>query len=316
MQINKLHPLFAAELVGADLAREPDQTLVDTVEQAMDEYAVLVVRGQGHIGDEEHIRFSRAFGPLELPAGRGAQAAPKRRFAKELYDASNLDHEGNIIGESSLFRQLSKGNELFHSDSSFHDMPTKWSLLLGHEVPSDDTGATEFADCRAAYEALPEDTKARIEGLEAEHNCWISRYRAGFDDEHPLRHVMKPVRHKLVRTSASGRKCLYLGAHADHIVGMPIEEGRALLSELAEFASQDRFVYSHNWRQGDLVIWDNRCTLHRATPYAYQEHKRDLRRTTINESGPERSILSEEQAETAWQPLVQRHAEGRTKTHA
>ena len=290
MEVRKLSPLFAAELIGADLAREPSPELVRTVEDAMAEHAVLVIRDQGHVGDDEHIRFSRAFGPLELPPNMGLDTGGdrKRRFRPELYDASNLDDEGNIAAADSLRRRYSKGNEQFHTDSSFNDLPTKWSLLFGHIV-TPTRGETEFADTRAAWEALPEETKARIGGLSVEHNVWRSREKAGFKETESMRQLMPPAIHPLVRQSASGRPALYIGSHADHVVGLREDKGRALLEELVAFATQPRFVYAHRWRPGDLVIWDNRCTLHRATEFDYLTDKRDLRRTTINESGSERA---------------------------
>jgi alpha-ketoglutarate-dependent 2,4-dichlorophenoxyacetate dioxygenase len=288
MEVRKLHPLFAAELVGADLAEAPDAALIALVEQAMAEHAVLVVRGQTHIGDDEHIRFSRAFGPLELRSALGVSLTGKRRQRPEIFDASNLDADGNIEPADSLKRTFSKANELFHSDSSFHALPTKWSLLLGHIV-TPERGETEFVDARAAYAALPAAMRQRIAGLSAEHNVWRSRQRAGFPEADTLKGAIPPAVHPLVRKSASGRDALYIGAHADHIVGLPIEEGRRLLDELLDFASQPRFRYRHRWVKGDLVIWDNRCTLHRAGAFDYLRHKRDLRRTTINEYGEERT---------------------------
>ena len=288
MEIRKLHPLFAAELIGADLAQAPDQALVDLVEGAMAQYGVLVVRGQTHIGDDEHIRFSRAFGPLELPPSLGVKFSGKRRFRPELYDASNLDSDGNIEPAESLKRKYSKGNELFHSDSSFNDLPTKWSLLLGHIV-TPERGETEFVDTRPVYDTLSDEMKQRLDGLRVEHNVWRSRERAGFPETEMLKKSLAPAQHQLVREDASGRKSLYIGSHADHIIGMPIEEGRQLLDELLEIATQPQFIYSHHWVQGDLVIWDNRCTLHRAGMFDYMNHKRDLRRTTVNEYGEERT---------------------------
>jgi len=288
MQVNPLHPLFAAELTGTDLALPPSDLLVETVEAAMAQYAVLVVRGQSHIGDDEHIRFSRAFGSLELPPTLGFTSTAKRRFRGELYDASNLDSEGNIDAPDTLKRKYSKGNELFHTDSSFNSLPTKWSLLLGHEVTKV-RGETEFVDTRAAYDSLPEKMKQRIEGLTVEHNVWRSRERAGFTAIQSLKDSLPAVQQPLVRVSASGRKALYIGSHADHIIGMEIEEGRALLEELVAAATPPAAIYAHKWEQGDLVIWDNRCTMHRATEFDYLNERRDLRRTTINESGEDRS---------------------------
>jgi alpha-ketoglutarate-dependent 2,4-dichlorophenoxyacetate dioxygenase len=298
MEVRSLHPIFAAELLGADLAQEPAQLLIDTVEDAMREHAVLVVRDQAHIGDDEHIRFSRAFGPLELPPGfamagdPGAVRTRQMRFRPELYDASNLDETGEIAPADSLRHKFAKGNEIFHSDSSFNDLPTKWSLLLGHIV-TPEKGETEFVDARAVYEALPHAMQERIEGRVAEHSFAHSRERGGATpaETQRIRSMMPPAQHPIVRVSASGRKSLYIGSHAYRILGMEDGEARLLIDELIAFASQPHFIYRHQWRRGDLVIWDNRCTLHRATEFDYLNYKRDLRRTTISESGEERCAI-------------------------
>jgi alpha-ketoglutarate-dependent 2,4-dichlorophenoxyacetate dioxygenase len=287
LTVRPLHPVFAAEVLGADLRLEPSPELVETIEQAMAEYAVVAVRDQ-QISDDDHIRFSRAFGPLELPPNLGMRPQ-KGRLRRELYDASNLDEQGDLLTADSSRRRYNRGNELFHTDSSFNDLPTKWSLLLAHEVPPEG-GNTEFVDLRAVYADLPTRTKARVEGLVAEHYLWHSRERGGFTavtDE--MRRLMPPVRHPIVRTAADGRPTLFIGAHASHIVGWPLDEGEALLEELLTIASQPRYVYAHRWRDGDLVIWDDRCTLHRVTSFDDLRHRRDMRRTTINEYGPERA---------------------------
>lgn len=285
--VRGLHPIFAAEIIGADLTQPPDAELVRLVEDTMAQYAAAVVR-DARISDEEHIRFSRAFGPLELPPSH-FPGGKKRRLRAELFDASNLDAEGRIIPYHSAARQLAKGAERFHSDSSFNSLPTKWSLLRGHTVPPVG-GDTHFIDARAVYDALPAAMRARIEGLTAIHDFWGGRERSGLvgvTDE--MRATMPPVTHPLVRTMPYGRKALYIGGHATGIVGWSEREALALLDELYEFATQPRFVYSHRWRQDDLVIWDNRCTLHRATPFELDHYVRDMRRTTINEHGPETS---------------------------
>ena len=287
LTVQRLHPLFAAEITGADLGAEPSPEIVRTVEETMARYAVVVIRDQ-HIDDEQHLRFSRAFGPLELPPNLG-MSSQRRRLRPELYDASNLDENGELLAADSPRRRYNRGNELFHTDSSFNDLPTKWSLLLAHVLPPTG-GNTEFTDLRAVYADLPAATKTRLETLVAEHNLWHSRERGGFTavtDE--MKRLMPPVRHPVVRTAADGRRTLYIGAHASHIVGWPIDEGRALLQELATLAAEPRFVYAHQWRDGDLVIWDNRCTMHRAAAVDDLRHPRDLRRTTINEHGPERA---------------------------
>ena len=253
----------------------------------MARYAVAVVR-EARISDEEHIRFSRAFGPLELPPSRLAGGA-RRRLRAELFDASNLDAEGRIIPYRSERRQLAKGAERFHSDSSFNELPTKWSLLRGHIVPPEG-GDTHFIDTRAVYDALPAELRERIEGLTAIHDFWRGRERAGLEgvtDE--MRATMPPVTHPLVRTMPYGRRALYIGGHATGIVGWPQSRALALLDELYAFATEERFIYVHRWKQDDLVIWDNRCALHRATPFELDRYVRDVRRTTVNEYGPETS---------------------------
>ena len=294
LAVRPLHPVFAAEIVGADLMVPPTPDLVETVEQAMATYAVCVVRG-AHVSDAEHIRFSRAFGPLELPPGLERFAGrdlAKRRMAPELFDVSNLDDDGEIIPFASERRKMARATERFHTDSSFHRLPTKWSLLLGHTVPPVG-GDTHFIDTRAVYDELAQDTKDRIEGLEVVHDFWRGRELAGVTgvtDE--MRASMPPVTQPMVRTMPYGRKSLYIGAHTTGIVGWPEEQARHLLDELYDFATHDRFIYVHKWRRGDLVIWDNRCTLHRATPLLTDKYKRDVRRSTVNEYGPEVSAAT------------------------
>jgi len=286
MEINPLHPVFAAEMTGADCTN-PTPELVAAVEAAMAEHAVLCIREQD-LTDEQHLAFARAFGPLELP---GAYVeGVRRRIAYGLYDASNLDMDGNIIEQNSLRAKFSKGNELFHADSSFNDLPSKWSMLRG-VIVAPERGETETIDMRAVYDALPQAMKERIEGLEAEHSYFHSRRKAGapvdMDEARannpafPYLHAVQPM----VRTSANGRKTLFLGAHAYAVVGMEPEEGTALIEELLAFACQPRFIYAHTWRQGDVLIWDNRCALHRGTEFDYEKYKRDLRRANVNESG-------------------------------
>lgn len=284
--VHPLHPIFAAEIIGADLTRPPGADLVRLVEDTMAQYAVAVVRG-ARIPDEEHIRFSRAFGPLELPPRMGSGA--KRRLRSELFDASNLDAEGRVIPYHSEKRRLAKGAERFHSDSSFNNLPTKWSLLHGHIVPPEG-GDTHFIDTRAVYDALSPAMRERIGGLTAIHDFWRGRERAGLTGvTDAMRATMPPVTHPLVRTMPYGRRSLYIGGHATGIVGWPETEALALLDKLYAFATQERFIYVHRWRQDDIVIWDNRCTLHRATPFESDRYERDMRRTTINEYGPETS---------------------------
>jgi alpha-ketoglutarate-dependent 2,4-dichlorophenoxyacetate dioxygenase len=295
MEVRPLHPLFAAELVGADLTVDPSPELVETVEAAMARHGVLVVR-DARISDEQHKRFSRAFGPLEIPSRVPGAARPqgKRVFDPDLFYAGNLDKDGEIIPYGSDGNKLAQGAERFHTDSSFHAMPTKWSLLLGHETPPPEAGGdTCFADARAAWDDLDESTKAGIETFVGVHDFWEGRRRAGLKGEitPEMRKVIPfpPVKHPLVRTLPYGRNALYVGGHCIGVVGVDPDEGRELVENLYAHATQDKYVFRHSWRQHDLVIWDNRCTMHAATPLLSNDYRRDMRRTTINENGPETS---------------------------
>ena len=288
IEVNQLHPLFAAELIGVDCA-VPDAALVDLVEDLMREHAVVCIRGQSHIDDEQQLAFARAFGPLELPGNTPHNGG---RVAFGLYDVSNLGPDGEIIDPDSPKARISKGNELFHADSSFNDLPSKWSMLRG-VIVTPERGETETIDMRAVYDALPQATKERLDGLTARHNYFHSRRKAGAEvDEagHPLAPYMR-AEHPVVRTSASGRPALFVGAHTQQILGMDEAESKALIEELIAFATQPHFIYAHTWQQGDILIWDNRCTLHRGTEYDYRNHKRDMRRATVNEAGEDRSAI-------------------------
>ncbi|MCW2336548.1 alpha-ketoglutarate-dependent 2,4-dichlorophenoxyacetate dioxygenase [Sphingobium sp. B2D3A] len=291
MDVRRLHPIFGAELSGPDLSQVPDQPLIDLVERLMDEHVVLCIRDQGHITDEEHLRFARAFGPLELP-GVYRPDEP-RRMAYGLYDASNLDVNGEIVDRESLRAKFAKGNEIFHADSSFNDMPSKWSMLRGVIVPPE-RGDTEFVDLRHVYDELPQAMKDRIETLVAEHSFAASRIKGGASPEEAarIREIMPGAMQPMVRISPSGRKSLFVGSHAFRVEGLSDAEGTALIDELIAFASQEKFIYAHKWRQGDLLIWDNRYALHRGTAFDYVRYKRDLRRANVNEYGEERSAIT------------------------
>jgi alpha-ketoglutarate-dependent 2,4-dichlorophenoxyacetate dioxygenase len=293
LSVNRLGPQFAngefaAELLGADLRQPPSDELVDTMEAAMARYAVVVVR-DAHIDDAEQVRFARAFGPLELPPHMGMQpAAMKVRVGYGLYDISNLDADGNFLPETSLRLIFNKSNENFHTDSSFNTLPTKWSMLSARVVPPEG-GDTEFCDARAAWDALPDDLRQRAAGATAEHWLWKTRVDAGrMQITEDMRQAMPPARHPVKRTVAeSGRDTLYLGAHVTHIVDWPKADSDRFIAEINGHIARPEFRYLHRWRVGDLLVWDNRCTLHRATPYKVFEHRRDMRRATINEYGPE-----------------------------
>lgn len=289
LQTRALHPLFAAEAAAVDLL---DPAMPSAVEAAVDTHAVLVLRGQW-LDDDAQITFSRRFGALELPPSLGIRnAAQVRRVGEGIFDVSNLNADGGIEPRDLPRRQFGKADQVFHTDSSFHALPTKWSLLSARIVPASG-GETEFIDLRAVYTALPETLQRRIAPLSAWHSIWHSRARAGSPlPPAEIRDRLPPVLQQIVRIAPDGRPTLFIGAHAGEIAGMNPDEGRALINELNAFAAQPRFVYAHRWRAGDLVIWDNRCTLHRATPFDDLHEKRDMRRTTIMEHGPERSAVA------------------------
>jgi alpha-ketoglutarate-dependent 2,4-dichlorophenoxyacetate dioxygenase len=283
LSIRPLHPLFMAEVSGVDLTRPLDAAALQSVVGAMDQYAVCVYRATG-LTDESHIAFSRRLGELEL-APRLFGSGLVRFKHPELFDAGNLDASGNILTDERR-RVYNKGNALWHTDSSFNPHRSAYSLLLAHEIPPEG-GATQFADMRAAYDALPESMRQRIEGLIVEHWLWHSRQLAGYPEPTEAERKAKPpARHPLVQVHpGSKRKTLYLASHASHVVGWPVEEGRQLLRELIEFATQPQFCYELHWQTiGDLVIWDNRCTMHRATSFDDRKYRRDMRRTTVYET--------------------------------
>jgi alpha-ketoglutarate-dependent 2,4-dichlorophenoxyacetate dioxygenase len=285
ISIRTLHPLFAAELTGADLSAGVDASTQRAIQDAMDEHAVLVLPDQ-RLDDERQIAFAGLYGPLEVAPPvqykPGSFVQERRIRHREVFDVSNLDEYGRILALDDQRRAYGLGNQLWHTDSSFRQKSATWSLLHARVIPPDG-GDTEFADTRAAYDALPQATKDRIDGLIAEHSIWHSRAQlGGYTPTEEERKARPPAQHPVVRRHpGSGRKALYIASHASHIVGWPVEEGRALLRELLAFATGPRFVYIHKWRTGDLVIWDNRCTLHRATPFESAHQIRDLRRTTV-----------------------------------
>lgn len=289
LDVRALHPLFAGEVNGLDLREAPGPELVAAIESLMDKLAVLVIRDQ-LLDDEQHIAMSRAFGPLELPPDYRTGAP--RRLRSELYDASNLDAEGKVLSPDSPRREYNKANSIFHADSTFNDLPTSWSLLLSHVIP-ENGGTTEFIDTRVVYDDLPDETKFQIENLKAVHDLWHSRPGGEhFKITDKMRRLMPPVEHSAVTVLPDGRKALCIGSHASHVVGMPVEAGRNLLNQLYSFATQPRYIYTHAWRGGDLIIWDNRRALHRASPWQDNGQVRDMRRTTLLERGPEISATS------------------------
>jgi alpha-ketoglutarate-dependent 2,4-dichlorophenoxyacetate dioxygenase len=286
LTVERLHPLFAAELSGIDLREAVDDALVREFRAAMAEYAVCVVHHDTPPTNEQHIAFSAQLGPIEGRQVLKVTGADGMRIPHhEIIDQSNLDETGEIYGDDDRRLMFKRANRQWHTDMSFHPIRATYSLLAGHIVPSDGAD-TEFVDMRAVYEALPDALKTRIEGLVAEHSYWHSRVTGGGPEPtEEERRSRPPARHQLVHVhDGSGRKTLYLASHATHIGGWPIDEGRALLGELMDFATQQRFIYRHKWRVGDVVIWDNLCSMHRATPFDDRTHRRDMRRTTCREA--------------------------------
>jgi alpha-ketoglutarate-dependent 2,4-dichlorophenoxyacetate dioxygenase len=285
--ITPLHPHIGAEVGGADLSRPIDEAEVAALWQAIDRHAVLVFRDQ-QITDAQLRGFAARFGELEI--GRSAARGGRRRLQfPEIGDISNLDEDNRLRARDDQRRLDSLGNRLWHTDASYMPVPVVLGMLFAVAVPPPSPfggGETEFADMRAAYDALSEAQKAVVDPLVAEHDVFWSRAQIGFTEFPPgEREKYPPSRQRLVRRHpGSGRKCLYLSAHASHIVGWPVPEGRLLLRDLGDFATQPHFVYSHKWRIGDLVIWDNRDTMHRGRPHD-ESRPRDLRRATTLDVG-------------------------------
>jgi alpha-ketoglutarate-dependent 2,4-dichlorophenoxyacetate dioxygenase len=285
VSIQQIHPVFVGEVTGIDITRSLSAQEIAAVEAGMDRYAVLLFRGQ-KINDEQQMAFSLNFGALENARGGNITKDEDRRLQVGMNDVSNLARDGQPLDRESRQRLFNLGNMLWHSDSSFRAIPAKYSLLSARVV-NPVGGNTEFADMRAAYDALDAGTKAEIEHLVCEHSLMYSRGSLGlldYSDEE--RAMFRPVRQRLVRTHpVTGRKSLYLSSHAGAIVGMPMAEARILLRELTEHATQPKFVYAHRWRQWDLIIWDNRQMMHRVR--RYDEHQpRDMRRTTVAGDAP------------------------------
>jgi alpha-ketoglutarate-dependent 2,4-dichlorophenoxyacetate dioxygenase len=285
IRIRQIHPVFVGEVEGVDLRKPLAAGEVAAIEAGMDRYAVLVFHDQC-LSDEQQVAFSRNLGEIEPAVNSNVIRPEDRRLSVELADISNLDRDHRVFARDDRRRMFNLGNELWHSDSSFRATPAKYSLLSARAIPARG-GNTEFADMRAAYDALDDETKAEVEDLICEHSLIYSRSLLGFDEFTAEEKItFAPVRQRLVRTHpVTGRKSLFLASHAGTIVGWPMPEARAFLRDLVEHATQREFVHAHQWRQHDLVIWDNRQTMHRARRYKADE-VRDMRRTTIAGDGP------------------------------
>jgi alpha-ketoglutarate-dependent 2,4-dichlorophenoxyacetate dioxygenase len=281
--LKRLHPLFVAEVGGIDLTEPIDDKTFAQILDAFNEHSVLIFHDQP-LTDEEQIVFSRRFGPLEQTT---KSIARNERVAREIADLSNVDPEGRMIPPEDRRMLYHSANQLWHSDSSFKKVPALASLLSAREVPPEG-GETEFASLRGAWAAMPEATQRRLEGLVAVHHFAYSRALVAPGLLTPEQEAeLPPVRQALVRTNpVNGRKALYVGSHASHIVGMPEEEGRTILQLLLAFATQPELVHCHRWRVGDLVIWDNRAVLHRGRPWDVGRYRRVMHRTTVAGEGP------------------------------
>ena len=273
---------FAAEVGDVDLSKPLSAEDVADIRASFDRYAVLVFPGQ-ELSTGQHLDFARHFGLLETSIATHRKDT-KLRVVAEIADVSNLTETNEVWGENSRQRMFQLGNRLWHSDSTFKHTPAYASLLYARSIPPVG-GHTEFCDMRAAYDALPEETKRRIDGLVCEHSIFTSRAKLGFTNfSAEERAVMPPVPQVLVRTiPQTGRKCLYLASHAGRIIGMDDAQGRALIDELTAHATQRQFVYTHRWRVNDLIIWDNRQTMHRGTPFDDLRWKRDVQRATVED---------------------------------
>jgi alpha-ketoglutarate-dependent 2,4-dichlorophenoxyacetate dioxygenase len=283
--IRQIHPVFVGEVSGVDISRPLSADEVAAIHAGMDRYAVLVFHDQ-KITDEQQMAFTQQLGPLEDARGGNITKPEDRRLAVGMNDVSNLDRDGRPMERDSRYRLFNLGNMLWHSDSSFRAIPAKYSLLSARVV-NPVGGNTEYADMRAAYDALDAGLKAEIEDMICEHSLMYSRGSLGMlDYSEEEKAMFRPVRQRLVRTHpVTGRKSLYLSSHAGGIVGIPMPEARLLLRELNEHATQPKFVYAHVWRPWDFVMWDNRQVMHRVRRYD-DTQPRDMRRTTIRGEAP------------------------------
>lgn len=282
ISVHPVTPTFGAEIGDIDLSRPMAAGDLDAIKEAFWKYAVLIFPEQ-QLSQDQHLEFARCFGPLETSIGAYRSDTPLRLRA-DIADVSNLNHKNQVWGKDSRLRMFQLGNRIWHTDSSFKRIPALTSLLYARSIPPVG-GHTEFADQRAAYDALPETTKQSLQGLIAEHSIFHSRARLGFtnfsDEE---RAAMPPVPQMLVRTIPQNkRRSLYVASHAGRIFGMADADGRKLIDGLIEHATQRQFVYTHRWRVHDLVMWDNRCTMHRGTDFDDLRWPRDMQRATVSD---------------------------------
>ena len=285
-------PDFGAEIGEVDLAKPLSTEDRMAIEAAFWKYAVLVFPAQT-LSSDQHVAFASLFGPLEPNINSYAEEVKKERIDNRVSDVSNLDHDNRILPAESRKRQSGLANRLWHTDSSFRHVPARASLLYSRQV-APIGGHTQFADMRAAWDALPAAKQARIDGLVAEHSIFHSRASIGFTDYTERERAALPgALQVLVRTiPENGRRALYLASHVFRIVGMQDDQAMLLIEELMVHATQRQFIHTHRWRENDLVMWDNRCTMHRGTEYDERRWKRDMHRATVSDIGNTREIVA------------------------
>ena len=289
LQFRKLHPLFVAEAGPVDLREAHDDETLERIRAGMDEHAVLVFRDQAFSSEEQRDFAVRLDG--ELHRKTGISVLQKSRFGDEaLTDVSNVGAGGEVLEYGSRKRLYGLANRLWHTDASFQDPRGRYSMLAALVVPPV-AADTEFADMRAAYDALADETKTSLEGLRVHHSIAYSRVTLGFEfseeESDRLKGAIQPL---VLENARTGRRSLYLASHASRILDRPVPDGRLLLRDLMEHATRPDFVYRHSWRRGDFVIWDNRATMHRARPFDDTQHRREMRRvTTLDVGDPART---------------------------
>ena len=288
LEITPVNQDFVAEIAGIDLRAPLTPDVANGLKAALDEYAVLVIPDQA-LNEAQQLKVAEVFGPLETSVGASIYNAkrPRRLDHAQLSDISNLDESGKLLEAGDIRRLINLSNQLWHTDSSFKPVPAMASLLSGREVPPAG-GETEFVSARHAYATLPDETRRRLEGRVVVHSILYSRStiaKALFDPEQER--ALPPVRQALVRANPmNGRKSIYIGSHAWYIEGLPYEESRRLLDDLLAHTTREGAAYQHRWKQWDLVMWDNRCVLHRGRPWDASRHARIMRRTTVAGDGP------------------------------
>jgi len=285
LEIRPLHPVFTAEVIGLDLTQGTDPELAQKIHAAMDQYSVLVFKNQ-HLSDDQQMAFARSLGTLESTPAQ-VSIDKQRLKHREMVDISNLDESGALLDANDRRRLFNLGNMLWHTDSSFKPTPALYSMLHARAIPPEG-GNTEFADMRDAWDTLDPAIQHRIEHSVCDHSLIYSRALLGFDAFTPEeQQTFAPVPQRLVRKHpGSGRRSLFLASHIGAVHGMPRPEALMLIRDLMEHAVQKERVYAHPWQVNDLVIWDNRCTMHRGRAYDDQRYKRDMRRLTLEDCAP------------------------------